>query len=255
MPDPILVCTLHDPLGVVLDLATDDILGGVRATFARVAVVCSAETDSRAELILTRHGFIASRLSAHRLELYQAALRAGVQSADYLMYVDFDRILHWQRTYPSELARVARLVTDGPFTVFGRTARAFASHPACQRLTEGAASEIFRHLYPVPPETDIFASCWGLSAPAAHMLLDAPMPSGSAFYALWPAYLVLRGMRFRYVAVDGLEWETPDVFASEIAASGYEDWLRRFETADQWRSRVEMSAEWVSELVRLAPAR
>lgn len=248
---PTLVCTTHDPDGLVLRLATDESLRAILDVFDAFTLACSPETTGEVERSLGRSGIVVVRRGGERLDLYRAALAAGAEGHGHLLYADFDRLLHWQRAYPAELATAAETAARADFTLFGRTKRAFASHPACQRLTEGPVNELFRHLFRLAPETDIFASCWGLSRGAAAHLLDAPVAAGTAFYALWPAMLLRAGFGFRFSAVEGLEWETPDAHGDEIARLGYEAWLATFESARQWNLRSEMSAQWIVELLRL----
>ena len=50
-----------------------------------------------------------------------------------ILFCDFDRVLHWAECYPDGLARVVTDLAARDFTVLGRTARAFASHPRIQR--------------------------------------------------------------------------------------------------------------------------
>lgn len=252
MARPVLVCTTHDPTGLVLRLAGAESLRAIGDVFGSCTVACSLETTGDLEPALGRARIAVVRQGGDRLDLYRAALAAGAAAGDYVLYADFDRLLHWQRAYPAELEELARREPRPPFTVVGRTARAFASHPACQRLTEGPVNELFRHLFALPPDTDVFASCWLMSRRAATFLLDAPVAAGTAFYAVWPATLLRAGFGLSYLAAEGLEWETPDAHAADIARLGYDAWLARFESPRQWRLRAEMSAQWVTELLRLA---
>jgi len=246
---PVLVCTTHDPTGAVLRLATEEALQAIVDVFGACTVVCSEESTADVEPALSRSGVAVVRRGGERLDLYRAALAAA---GEYVMYADFDRLLHWERSYPAELEEIARREPRPELTIIGRTARAFDSHPACQRLTEGPANELFRHLFDVPPDTDVFASCWILGRRAAAYLRDAPVAPGTAFYALWPAMLLRAGFGPGYLAAEGLEWETPDAHTDDIARLGYDAWHARFESSGQWLQRAEMSAQWITELLRLA---
>lgn len=249
MPAPALVCTMHDPTGALLSLATDDLLATLARLFSSVSVVCTPTTLREAERRLEAAGVTVERSDGKILPAYQRALRLGIARAAHLLYADFDRLIHWQRTYPRELETVAAEIAEVELTVCGRTPRAFATHPACQRLTEGPVNELVAHLYRQPPCTDIFASCWGLSRSAATLLVDLALPPDGTLYLVWPLALWRRGVSWRYIATEGLEWETPDVHAEAIASGGYDAWLQQFESPQQWLRRTDMSASWLRALI------
>jgi hypothetical protein len=70
----------------------------------------------------------------------------------------------------------------------------------------------------------------------------------------WPA-LILREdpARVRGLRCEGLEWETPDFHADEIAATGgLEAWTRAvFDTPAMWASRLRLAAASGAALARV----
>ncbi len=249
---PALVCTTYDPTGRVLALATPDRMALLRATFEQVVVVCGLPTSSNAESLLGAFGVEVRRRDCQRLGLYRAAVQAGIERADHFMYVDFDRVLHWSASYPDELRAMAAILKGADFTLLGRTPRAFNTHPACQRLTEGPVNALAQYLFPKHPPIDLFGASWGLSRAAANILISAKLDDDSSFYAAWPALLWRASVASDYVATEGLEWETPDFFAHDVERMGLTGWLATFESAEQWQQRVTMAAEWVRVLLAIA---
>ena len=61
-----------------------------------------------------------------------------------------------------------------------------------------------------------------------------------------------RGFKVGFAKVRGLEWETPDRFREEIEAEEYRRWLLSLETRDEWKRRVRVADEIISEALKTA---
>ena len=259
IPAPTLVATLHDPRGVALTLLDLASVATALGTYPRVVVATTAATDAR---LTTR----LEQLGAHVVpggqagEGRRAALTVAAGGQPTLFSCDFDRWLHWARFWPDELAalpaRVARLGTGkriSPWYVcLGRTARAFATHPAAQRLPETATNRALSVVAGRP--LDAAAGAAWLTPEAAEIILAGSSELSAATDLEWPA-LILRHdpSRLRGLRCEGLEWETPDFHAAEIvAAGGLAAWTRAtFDTPTMWAARLRLAAASGAALERV----
>ena len=250
------MATLHDPRGVFLTL-----LDGVTTAlglYSLVVIAMTPDTDARLTTRLEQFG-------AHVVPGGKAGegRRAGLTVAgDQPAYFscDFDRWLHWVRFWPDELAalpeRVTRLGSDkriSPWYVcLGRTARAFATHPAAQRLPETATNRALSAAAGRP--LDAAAGAAWLTPEAAAIILAGSREPTAATDLEWPA-LILRHDpgRLRGLRCEGLEWETPDVHAEEIiSAGGLAPWTRAtFDTPAMWAARLRLAAASGAALERV----
>lgn len=244
-PSIALVTTLHDPEGELDPLVAPHIAGWL-ARFREVVVFTSPRGM----------GPVGERLGAHGARVVvderpQGVDRMGrvrrdalVAAGEHPFYLlaDLDRIAHWQQCFPDELARVEAVVPEQDFLVLGRTARAFESHPAVQRETERLANAAFAASYGSP--MDITGGQRALSARAAALLLDQSRCETLGVDAEWPILCRRAGLRPRFLATEGLEYETADRYAAEIAGLGYDGWLdRRINTPAQWELRLRIAQQ------------
>ncbi len=255
---PALVATLHDPRGdllTLLDLETVSIALGM---YPLVVVAASPATDARVTSRLDQLG--ASIVPGGQVgEGRRAALTAGANQPAYFS-CDFDRWLHWARFWPQELtalpARVTRLGSGtrvSPWYVcLGRTARAFATHPAAQRLPETATNRALAAAAGRP--LDAAAGAAWLTPEAAEIILAGSREPTAATDLEWAALILRRGPgRLRGLRCEGLEWETPDFHAEEIiSAGGLATWTRAtFDTPTMWAARLRLAAASGAALERV----
>jgi hypothetical protein len=190
----------------------------------------------------------------------RVALAATRPEHDACFSCDLDRWLHWARYWPEELeglpARVARLGGRGRvapwYVCLGRTARAFRTHPAAQRLPETATNRALSVAAGRP--LDVVAGAAWLTAEAMEIVLAASCERSAATDLEWPA-LVLRQdpRRVRGLRFEGLEWETPDFHVAEIAAAGgLAAWVRAvYDRPGMWAERLRLAADSTAALVRV----
>jgi hypothetical protein len=138
------------------------------------------------------------------------------------------------------------------YVCLGRTARAFGTHPAAQRLPETATNRALSVATGRP--LDAVAGAAWLTPEAAQIVLAGSREPTAATDLEWPA-LILRHdpSRLRGLRCEGLEWETPDVHAEEIAAAGgLEPWTRAtFDTPQMWAARLQLASTSASALERV----
>jgi hypothetical protein len=195
--------------------------------------------------------------AARRLAL-RTAFQAGAAS---FLYCDFDRWLHWVGRFPDELRDLpAALAGRRPrpwYACLGRTRRAFRTHPYVQRVAEGATNRAAS--LALGRRLDATAgACW-LDRPGAEIVLAGSVEETNATDLEWPALVYRRTGRLAgkgrlaYVATEGLEFETAEFYASEIAAlGGREAWERaHYERPEVWRARLGLATDSVASLCRV----
>lgn len=247
------IVTVHDP-DDRLRVLTERHLPEISPLYHSFIARCSTATADATRRLLTRYGIDAQcdtglpEGAEHMGLIRLAAVRAGLQTeAEYLHLCDFDRLLHWQMAYPEELRSILAEIARSDLTVLGRTARAFETHPVCQIETERLANRVFE--LTTGQAWDIAGGSRGLSRRAGERLLAQ---SGEAHFGVdaeWPILLrAAPGFRVTYRACEGLEFETPDRFADEVAAAGsVQHWIAQMDgSATEWTRRLQF-AWWTAE--------
>ena len=174
-----------------------------------------------------------------RRNALECALRLD---APVILFCDFDRVLHWAECYPEELAHVARDLAARDFTVLGRTQRAFESHPRIQRDTEAIANTVYASVS--GQAWDVTAAARGVSRRAAAAILDGCDEPSVGTDVAWPLFLQRHGgFTIGYRAIEGLEFETADRFADQVAAAGgLAAWMAQLDADPQrWVERLEVA--------------
>jgi hypothetical protein len=254
----ILASTHHDPEGQML-AQTARVLPTLTALFDAVEVFLTAQTVPEAESILTQGGARGQRgdsgmpvghehLGLWRRAALGAAL-AGQPAGEIFLFCDLDRALHWGERYPDELRAALDYTRAYDCTVFGRTARAYASHPRVQRDTEAIANHVFALASGLP--WDMMSACRGLSRRAAELIVASCDDDTVGSDCSWPLVCRRAGMSLSYLETDGMEFETLDRYEDELVApGGAAAWLERFDAdPQQWVGRIELArAEAASAL-------
>lgn len=172
----------------------------------------------------------------------QNALASG---PDAIHYCDFDRLLHWLECFPDELGRAVDRMTDVDCLITGRTDQAWATHPRCMIETEALFNMTFSHLFDAKM-MDFGAGSRGLSRRAADYLMQQSSPAwGWAIDAAWPLILHHAKYSIEYLAVNGLEWETPDQFRETAADPPTRSAIaeQHDRTPEIWQQRVHVAHE------------
>lgn len=244
-PGVLLAITINDPQKRLYAMAETH-HGNIAALYTGVVAFCSPTTHEDSIELLARNGAIIHRqaqtqVSVNNLGLVrQATIRAASQTgyAHYQM-ADYDRLLHWWMHYPDELREAIAAIPRYDFLIFGRTERAFATHPAAQQETESLATHAFELAWGEP--WDITAGSRGLSHRAIERLLAHAQEPSVGNDGEWP--LVLRRfaeLRIGYLETEGLEFETADRYPAEIAALGSRQaWINEhYDNLAVWESRL-----------------
>jgi len=248
----------HDPRGLLFD-QTVRVLPQLQQTFGDIAVYANVATDPQSLAYLTQHGV---RVKAEAIEegygvigkFRRAAVEFALQdSCPFMIYCDFDRILHWMEFYPEELHRVAQQIVQFDFTILGRTARAFATHPRSQRDTEAIINHVFERISNRARDTG--AGARGLSRRAAEAIVSDCRDDAISNDVTWPLWLQQRSdFSLGYLETEGLEFETPDRFLAEVArAGGVAQWSEQIDDDVQnWATRLELARIEVAAMIPFA---
>jgi hypothetical protein len=184
----------------------------------------------------------------------RAALALALQQqTSFLLYFDFDSMLHWVERYPDELAAVLARIPERDMTIIGRSQRALDSHPHSQRETERFVNHAFAHL--TGYAWDVMRSGRGLSRRAAETLVAECAEDRISVDVIWPLFLLRKGdFSIDGIAVEGAEFETPDRYGPEIvAAGGYARWLRQIDADPRrWAQRLDLARMHVEAMVPYA---
>lgn len=247
--------TLHDPNGVQLPALRQR--GALLRQYGGVYLAVSPATDARVPALLAEHGVQVVPGGAEIGTARRAALRAAVADGyDAYLAIDFDRWLHWAGTYPEELAglpsRIDRQLPRRWYACLGRTARAFATHPAVQRLTETVTNTAIS--LALGRRLDAVAGASWLSRAGAELVLPRSIETTNATDLEWPALIALVDeRRIGMVRCEGLEFETAAFYPDAVAAAGGLDaWLRlTYDHPESWRARAQLSADSIVALARV----
>jgi len=248
----------YDPSGSLFD-QTVRVLPQLQQAFADIAIFANAATASHSITYLREHGV---RVTAETTQVGLNHLgwfrRAAVQLAlqgpcPFIIYCDFDRILHWMEFHPQELIDVAQQITTHDFTILGRTARAFATHPRLQRDTEAIINHVFERI--TDRTWDTGAGARGLSRRAAEAIVTHCLDDQISNDVTWPLCLQqIDGLTLGYLETEGLEFETPDRFPAEVAqAGGVMQWSEQLDDDPQhWATRLELARIEVAAMLPFA---
>jgi hypothetical protein len=255
---PALLSTLHDPQGRLLPAL--EARGGHLAWYGAVYVTVTDPTHPALREALHGQGVHViggpnAQVGAARRLALRTAFQAGEAS---FLYCDFDRWLHWVGRFPAELRDLpAALAGRRPrpwYACLGRTRRAFQTHPYVQRVAEGATNRAASQALGRRRLDATAGACW-LDRPGAEIVLAGSVEETNATDLEWPAlvyHLAGKG-RVAYVATEGLEFETAEFYAPEIAAlGGREAWERaHYERPEVWRARLGLATDSVAALCRV----
>lgn len=198
---------------------------------AIVSVTPVSTPDTAERLTALGIKVIPGSVSPHETQL--ALLKA---SCIPVFSIALDKLLHMQDCFPEELEAVSRISPDG-FILFGRTERAFNTCPPSWIENEAIANKAMAELIGIP-NIDIAPGVFAADRPSVDLLKEkSPLKSWECLIET-PADIILAGLPFRYVALEGLEWEDPDRYQTEINEEGFEAWKKRlYDLPVEWEKR------------------
>ncbi len=253
-----LAATHHDPDGRLFD-QTARMFPLLKTLYRHIAVFVTPGTVSQSSELIKQQGADLAvgdpSLPTGHLHLglwRRKALEFSLQmcAADYVHFCDLDWVLHWAEYYPDELRDTLTGIDRYDCTVYGRSERAFASHPRMQTETERLANQVFALVSGLP--WDVMAASRSFSRPAAEYIVETCHDDTVGSDCAWPLHIKARGqLSLGYCETEGLEFETGDRFVDEIARmGGIANWIARLDQdAQQWLVRLDLArAEMVSAM-------
>lgn len=256
MNSVILVSTLHDP-PFALKQIYQETVATIKRCFNQSYICCTQATSSEFIHALQKEGFqVLSGTNLNHVDIYRQAIKAGLDWVannrdTKLFYIDFDRLLHWCKNFPTELTKILSEINKTDLLMLGRTKRAFETHPTTQRETEIIVSELGSKICGLSKTHDFISICWGFTYDLGKKLLGTKILTSTGFYGTWPILLWKWASTKAYLEVEGLQWETPDRFRSEIQKLGYNLWLKNFESPEEWTKRVKILHDCLDELLNI----
>ncbi len=243
-----LATTHHDPDGR-LNEQIQRLLPIIQELYGSVVVRVTSESDLQSIEALRSAGAHVTLGSADKSGLRELGLVRRQVVADtlgtdctYIHLCDFDRVLHWIEFHGAELKAVLDWLPTYDFVVLGRTRQAFQSHPRVQRDTERIIN--FAYAQQSGDSWDVTAASRGISRRAAELLIAQSKDDTIGNDCTWPILLhSIPGMTLGYWPTKGLEYETADRYADEVAAAGgVEAWKARIDSdLHAWELRLELA--------------
>ncbi|WP_298816936.1 hypothetical protein [Chloroflexus sp.] len=246
----VLAATHHDPDGRIYDQMARtfpplrDLFGGIAILLTPTSALSTREWLARADIAFevgsADQPIGHLHLGRWRRGAVQLALTA-FPKAEWLLFCDLDRVLHWVECWPDELAATIQALPAADLTVLGRTPRALASHPRAQVATETVVNEFFARI--TGQAWDVMAAARGLSRRAAELIVTTSRDDSIGADCTWLQLAQQAGLKLVYRATEGLEFETLDRYLDEVAIlGGAQAWLDRFDADPRnWLMRIDLA--------------
>ena len=250
----ILSATLHDPQ-FNLESLLKSVLPIIKELFSKSIVCCTPPTiDKVSNFLEPNDDFeVVKGPNMIQIDNYKEAISVAIDSiespiSEKILYIDFDRLIHWASSFPDELTNTLKNNSDVEYLHIGRTSRAFETHPLTQRETESIINDFVSKILGFPETRDIISVCYLFTKELGEKLIKIKNNTKTGFYSTWPIILWKNASTNRYIEVEGHEWETPDKFLKEITKIGYEEWVKKFQTSDEWKKRVRFLHDAMEEI-------
>jgi SAM-dependent methyltransferase len=184
---------------------------------------------------------------------YIAVKKALDIHADYIHYVDMDRLLHWVETRPGEWKRMVREIEKHDCIIFGRTPTAYCTHPQALITTERMSNTVVSLI--LNTDLDVSAGSKSFSRSAAQYIVDH-CQSGNAIGtdAEWPIRLKQAGFELEFIQVEGLDWESADQFKQQAASTHEQAQAAIKYDADpmHWEQRIEIANTIIQSAIKIS---
>lgn len=205
----------HDPYGLNTKVARlKEAMPIISNVFDNIICYCSEETDEQTIGIL-EYGCECLILEPQCENLINEIGKirrllldfSVYHESDHILYCDGDRAVYWANNYPDELKNCVNNIHLSDFTVYGRTNRAWLSHPDAQKTTESIIDKMFA--VKTGLEWDVLAAARGISSKAAKFIVENSKDNTFGVDVSWPIMTQQNSDIFSmsYVRVDGLGFE------------------------------------------------
>jgi hypothetical protein len=253
----VIICsTLHEP-EFRLKRSILSVIPFLKENLGPIIISCTKTTNVEVIAFLKESGFIVSiPEDSERISAYRDAIQTGLEYIEFadsqrIFYIDFDRLIHWITNYPNEFLESIEKVNSSELTHFGRTPKAFSSHPLTQKNTERIVNFLASQLLGFNETKDFISVCFSFTVQLADLILSKKYYTNMGFYAAFSVLLWNYADSKQYIEVEGLDWETPDRYQETIIKKGYERWLEIFQSSSEWNMRVSLVEDCIIELSKL----
>jgi SAM-dependent methyltransferase len=174
---------------------------------------------------------------------YLAVKKALDIPADFVHYVDMDRLLHWVETRPEEFKRMVEEIERHDCVIFGRTPTAYLTHPQALIATERISNKVVSHF--LNTDLDVSAGSKSFNRSAAQYIADhCQSDNAVGTDAEWSIRLKQAGFTLKFIQVEGLDWESADQFQQQAANKDEQAQASLIYDADpmHWSQRVDIAA-------------
>ena len=215
--------------------------------YARIVIVVPHDADRDQARALERWLGVGAAVAPRPFVQRHEALRLAIETAaGHVHYADGDRLLHWAGTRLSDLREAVAAVQRSDCLILGRSEQALGTHPRALRATEAIINAVGSYL--LGQRVDLGGGSRGFSRPAAQAVVRHAVPEHFGD-AEWPIVAQRSGFRVDSLAVDGLDWETPDHFQEGVAGRDRQRALAEAHDRDpeRWASRTGLALRIVRE--------
>ncbi|MGX4687566.1 hypothetical protein JNUCC83_12040 [Vagococcus sp. JNUCC 83] len=223
----ILLATIHDPYGKLVQSlkANKQMLNNI---FSDIYLCVSHETDiSLIEEIQQSFLHVSiipknGAADARRKVIFYGLTTKEVNTS--FLYCDFDRVLTWLATNPSELRELVDDRSSYDYTILGRTDEAFTSHPISWQETEKITNDVASKFFCLE-NLDVTAGAAIMSKNAATLI--AMNSNHSHTDCEWPKIITDKGGSLSHKKVNGLCFKR----VNEVNESHGDDYMNRLKLA------------------------
>lgn len=253
-----LTTTIHDP-HMGLKWISDLHIKELQELFDNFIIVSSPFTADEYLNELNELGIKVIKRKDNKIgKTYFEAVKQGYKTkADYIFYCDFDRILHWVHSYPTELKRFIKFLRDQTiqkkridYIVCERTPEGYKKHHEALYETEQLPNKVISKKIGEKNFHDFLSGCFVFSHKAVTSAIEHEGSSGYQFFGEWPLMFKQKKVNILYKQFKGLEWETPNQNREAVEkAGGVEKWREILSTPEEWKKRVKMAREIVETIL------
>lgn len=189
---------------------------------------------------------------------FEAVKQSLKTNPDYILYCDFDRILHWVHHFPGELKSVVKMLEQESvkkkkidYIICERRPEDYKAHQESLYYTEQLPNKIISTAMGEKTPHDFLSGCFIYSKKATEAVIAYGGSTGYQFWGNWPVYLKKKKFNIIYKRFKGLSWETPNQNQEAVQkAGGVEKWRELLSSPSEWKKRTSMAGEFVQELIK-----
>lgn len=252
-----LTVTVHDAEGRIFEESKNH-LATISGLYSQKVANCTRATDKRMLWSLQKSNFnvvfspAEKQIGTSRRNALETLLKQ--ESANFLMYCDFDRLVHWIKNYKEELETILKTDLSFPYIALGRTKRAWQTHPTAMVEIEKPENQTLAQVFSLSDDIDFTAGSCLMTREAAEIILKYSVEPTNATDLEWPA-IIYRYLHIipQCILTEGLEFETADYYKEEIKQVGSKEaWTKSvYENPEQIKARQKLAQDSIASAKRI----